>query len=482
MKTIQLMFLNFKNFPCLKLLCFYHIVFYRGFKNPMFRLLFLFIFPISLEAHECLSFVRSTARPEQQHEAHAKDPRHIFLEEQEIQVSSYGLVPVAMGLRDLIGTERMNPEITKTLSDLAVKEFNARRHLPAFDIRTVIFRHSQPESFRQEAIGDRSQMDLVSQTLDSMKEAMTLVYRSYEGQGPERSELIPIARAQEPQEHDRVTHFIINRFIQPLTHIQILVSRSTNEKLHINESWTPEQLQGIGRRTDTELVGEAGRFHVMSPNQKFFDRHKLIDPVTDLSREDLKFYQYLGLQRALSWAFFDAGLDRLVIQVNKAVERLLGLKKILPPDKLDFVEVDKTWDNNGNPKHVKEVIYSFDRKTMMYLNSYYSIWILRHWLKTFLEDPFLPERTFGYFRFMARDIILLTNMDLIQVAQSPELIYNPNEVQTHKSMNGTLYLPYRELTHLVNDPLSKKVFALSTTEAQEILTRIEDTIEHLTLN
>ena len=92
---------------------------------------------------------------------------------------------------------------------LAFDEFQARKHHAAFDIRTVVFRNAEPEKFREKAVGDREQWHLVWQTLDSMKEAMALVYRSYEGQGPERSELVPVARTQEPLEHDRVTHFAL---------------------------------------------------------------------------------------------------------------------------------------------------------------------------------------------------------------------------------------------------------------------------------
>jgi len=218
---------------------------------------------------------------------------------------------------------------------------------------------------------------------DPISRIVPHLYRSYAQQGLERSEIVPLIQHQDLEESDRYVRFIVSRFVKPMGYLQVLLSRNSNEPLHVTAAWG-RQVQDLVRQHPNEVVGELGRLHIIHPNDYEFDYHQaIVDPL--LNEDGVlptnRILTHMLFQKTLAWVNSDAQLDRLIIQINKSVERVM-MRNQIPLHLGQRREVTGHWG-------ITEVIYAFDRAALLTMEEILMARVLSYWLEYVRDHHYL---------------------------------------------------------------------------------------------
>lgn len=265
----------------------------------------------------------------------------------------------------------------KELAERAKSEWILRKEDLLFSLNFGLMRGPMIE-YEVDIRDPHIDINFSTHLLDPISKIVAPLYQSYATQGPERALLLPKIREQDARESNRFVRFILSRFVKPMGYTQLLISRNPGESLHISEQWG-EQVADLVRKSPDEVVGELGRLHIIHPNDYQFDYHR--DYVDELTNESgrlqtNRLVTHLLLQKMFAWARSDARLDRLLIQINLPVERVMKLNQI--PLELGERRVLKAkWKG----KDVEEVVYAFDRKAIEALDQYFLKKVLIAWFE-----------------------------------------------------------------------------------------------------
>ncbi|MCB9027389.1 MAG: hypothetical protein H6625_13795 [Bdellovibrionaceae bacterium] len=230
----------------------------------------------------------------------------------------------------------------------------------------------------------------------SIKDSLQQLYARYENAGPERQSILDRVKVQDQNEVDRITHFAIytssfeavantnfkdstsignaKEIAHPFGHLQVLLSFSSDQKLHIEE-----EIGEIVREKD-EIVAEVGRFGFQFPDTLPQDDRKFND------REFLDYLPILNLQRAFSWLTHDTSISRVYFQVNEGMSRWMARKGI-PTQKAKVHKIKKVYmgDSNQNTE-VEEYIFELNRQQLKIWNQAIMKTVLIKNLKKFLSQ------------------------------------------------------------------------------------------------
>jgi hypothetical protein len=234
------------------------------------------------------------------------------------------------------------------------------------------------------------------------------LYEGFEAQGPERQILAPIVQAQDKTDLNRTIHFEVGIHSSPnfqhdmdeVGHIQVMVSRNPDEKLHIETQW------GDLHRRPGEILGEVGRLQ--------FKRGKLIrnDLRASLLKEQDHLIRLTLLQKMLAWANHDVPLDRLIIQVNEMVADILT-EYGLPIAEAKATPLVQTIGRETT----KEWRFDFDRALMQKAEREITKRILSLHLRKFTEASDRKDREL-WLDFSRNEIWALIEIGLIQVTDT----------------------------------------------------------------
>lgn len=404
---------------------------------------FLFLLQINISfANVCSEYLNQTLD--------IRDLDQIFIlsadKRNHFQVERKGIKPYAIIIRMLM---QENPNIANfsqaDIAGLAYQEFQARHTSAIFDIRQITYRMEDPLEFYDFLKFHES--TALRNYISPFERSMSQLYSSYASQGIERAKLLPTIINQDKSETDRVTHFVIQRGIQPVAHVQILESVSEDQKLHFETAF-PEETKKIGRQNSTEKIGEIGRLYVTNPNQKHSIFDSLMTTVDGFTTSDASFYQFSVLHEAVSYALHYGQFDRLILQINQKVEKVLQRKKV-PLDKGTRIEVSKNWETEQGTETVTEVIYSFDKKAMEEIDDFFLKEVFKRQFEEALANSFLQQIGGAFFEFQQREVLSLIRIGILNPEFEPKgLSVNSSTVYKDpitQEMKGLLFISRQEI-------------------------------------
>src|SRR5688500_6047028 len=110
--------------------------------------------------------------------------------------------------------------------------------------------------------------DFSTLLLDPIQRILDPLYDSYANQGPERAYFLPVIKSQDKFEAERYMRVVISRFIKPLGYLQILISKTPADPLHV--SMWGEQVEELVRTEPNQISGELSRQHIIHPNDYMY--------------------------------------------------------------------------------------------------------------------------------------------------------------------------------------------------------------------
>lgn len=273
--------------------------------------------------------------------------------------------------------------------------------------------------------------------LDPISKIIAPLYQSYAKQGPERAMLLPRIRRQDERESDRFVRFILSRFVKPMGYTQLLVSRNAKEHLHVLDQWGSQVADMIRSHPD-EVVGELGRLHIVHPNEYQFDYHR--EQVTELTDEDgrlktNRLITHLLLQKVFAWARSDARLDRLLIQINLPVEKVMKLNQI--PLELGERRILK---GQWKGQHIEEVVYAFDRSAIEALDRYFLKKVLMAWFEYAIPHRLNPFTGGVVLKMKPNELTALHEIGVLE-AMFPKPPFQSYPVDLHEEIKLFVDIP-----------------------------------------
>ncbi len=245
-------------------------------------------------------------------------------------------------------------------SHLAVfSEVEPRSDVEIFDLRPI----AHQSDHRQKS---------TTKTFDALRRVLDYLYESYAKQGPARRSLSLLARKQDREDMGRVIHFmlydpvitlagLIREAVSqgtyqvpelPYGHMQILLSRSPEEKLHVEDLITIDRYPG-------EVIADGGRF-------SFPPLPKDHPARSDASFQ--KFSKQVLFIRILQWCLYEYPVQRLFVQLNRAVEVIF--KRLgFPIDQVKQHIIEETYQTDNGPELGEEIILEMDRQTMAFVEN-----------------------------------------------------------------------------------------------------------------
>lgn len=218
--------------------------------------------------------------------------------------------------------------------------------------------------------------------------ALERTYSAYSNQGPERADIVPMVREQDIEEAGQFVRFMISRYVKPLAYAQVLVSQSPDQPLHVEVAWK-ELVEEFIDRQEGEVIGELGRLHVIYPEDEVGDEYTELmgdeDLVDNKAFANLVATELL-FQKAFSWINSDARLDKLLVQINVGVERVM-LRNGFPLHYGRKMELPKSYEG----QRLKEVVYVFEREALLRIEEFLLVKGLERWLTSVLEQPYLTS-------------------------------------------------------------------------------------------
>lgn len=367
------------------------------------------------------------------------------------QVERKGIVPNATIFGIFFREIDREPDLNR-IAQSAQEEFFQRHTSAVFDIRQITFRMEDPLKFYE--FLRNNEMTILRDYMDPFQRAMSQLYDSYARQGVERVELLPTIRQQDESEANRVTHFVIQRGIQPVAHIQLLESLNAEQKLHIEEEF-PIEAQSLARRNSTEKIGELGRLYVTNPNQKHSIFDSLMTMVDGFNTTDAAFYQFSVLHEAISYAIYYGNFDRLLLQINLKVEKVLQRKKV-PLHLAKRLVVEKTWQTAQGEETVTEVIYSFDRAAMQAMDDFFLKEVYKRQFEEVLTNSYLKARSGAFFEFQQREVLALLRLGILDINFTPMGLAKNNATQFQdpitQEWKGIIYISQKQMEDFLNLP------------------------------
>lgn len=295
---------------------------------------------------------------------------------------------------------------------LAIAEHRERSGDLLFGLNYGLMRGPVPTPLQALMNQDPRGRALERNLFDPIREMQRSLYTEYEGQGPERSDLLPLIREQDHSESEYFVRGIISRFIKPMGYWQILTSPGFPSNLHEYRAW-PEKVRALILSRPPGSYGGLGRLHLVHPNNYPFEHYVQLVPKVVDQAEAQKATRIVGqilFQKMAAWVNSDARLDYLLMQVNLTVERRLRLSGF----PLQFGErylVEKPWSSG---EMVTEALYLFNREALLKTEDLLFARVLRYWLSYFRDKRFF--RTLGKpgvkLRFMPNEVAALRRLNL----------------------------------------------------------------------